>query len=1353
MTSANAPWLDDLEDDWVPQQVHPGQTNTKTSILGGSQHDRGRDNQGTALSSPRKQLSELGNNAINSRRSSLANEDQDKNATIISMDSVVRYDTVERKPSPGKKDATMAWKKRLVDGDLTYGDQTDLFGPSGLENLFQSPTKSPGSSPRRRKALATDKNDMPSSPPPWPPKLFKKQFNDFSIMPLSEPNESILATAPLDKVEDEHNSKYGNSTPESSHTMNTNQDQTNRKSSALTVASSEAFSPVYISKHTTADGNIGYTPLDSETARFLQKSSVINVEPEDQQWQTKSISIDDIVRGYGDDSDHSQDPSLPQVELTLPADLVSGTPPVERIGEFVTTHRGGLSAYGSFKARPLSPSDPESRRTSIQTVQHIGTVNRKPEASPVTMAPQEEKIAKSVELSPSKSLGSPLKLFGGYDTFTNRKLMNRLSQLEDDKIKMSEVSVNDIVPDMRSVPIMGDEHLPITTTNILERHQDNTNDDIEADIIFPSDDVSSCAGSPSPHVMPPGVISPQKFQATASETQAAESLGVKRKYSDRSTALPEGQTKSAVRPGSPEAPEWAVISTTNSPFKSPIPKRQRTLHELDLQMDRLAIGDHKVAQDAEDSVTSIPSAVILGEDPHYNRPWSELEQEDQFDYDTVNSKSKVTRLQTIREAIEETEIDGSIKLVSQAKAVANEVAAFTLDMTKGANENGERKKSITTQDFLNEAMQIMSIIRARGKPQSGLGSVEESNENSSTTTDTPQDEFDARSSVLRLSRPPSREGVTNCWRQRTLPDLDLEASNQLRKFKEKDDMDLLDATLQSLRLRGIQQDEMTEVDETLYEEDDEDEDEVKENQDEEEEEEEEIRINGPLNTVAEDVEEYVVKSYKTNESGPLSTGNTQGTNSSRRAENVATLGPEVVAHLIPKKVAGMTYDRNLGRWIKANRGDRKIAQGIIEDIEPASTITSDDDPFEEIPDLTVDEINEMRHFEAKLQQRAQVQKEHPLRQDYKPGHIRFSSQDDSTLADDSIQANLRGNYVAFKSSTLPSQGEQVETRATSWATEYRQLEPQQYRQHDPVLSKNISRGSIGIENENLNQATLEVIDHEASEIEELPPRQPQEIHQFPTFRQGRFNATTDEGEVSIIAELPDRRVMSVSVAVSRPLPVPISTLVPSNPQDDAHNYHNYQSMILSDLPDFTLAAIGQEAGPSERLLASNVAQHGQEIQNDRYALTLQSLVKSLTDVKSGELFWEDVQELCLRKQGLQTINNLEDLCMNVQRLDVSNNTLSHLLGTPRLVRWLNASYNCLTSLTAWQGLYNLQYLDISHNQLDSLTGLSCLVHLREVKASHNKIISIRGLDQIEGLLKLDLSNNQITLLDLSSSRW
>lgn len=63
---------------------------------------------------------------------------QSEPGTLRSRNTANMDGTVNRRAqssSPAKQQS-LAWKKRLVDGQLGYGDQTDLFGPSGLENIF-----------------------------------------------------------------------------------------------------------------------------------------------------------------------------------------------------------------------------------------------------------------------------------------------------------------------------------------------------------------------------------------------------------------------------------------------------------------------------------------------------------------------------------------------------------------------------------------------------------------------------------------------------------------------------------------------------------------------------------------------------------------------------------------------------------------------------------------------------------------------------------------------------------------------------------------------------------------------------------------------------------------------------------------------------------------------------------------------------------------------------------------------------------------------------------------------------------------------------------------------------------------
>jgi Leucine-rich repeat (LRR) protein len=248
----------------------------------------------------------------------------------------------------------------------------------------------------------------------------------------------------------------------------------------------------------------------------------------------------------------------------------------------------------------------------------------------------------------------------------------------------------------------------------------------------------------------------------------------------------------------------------------------------------------------------------------------------------------------------------------------------------------------------------------------------------------------------------------------------------------------------------------------------------------------------------------------------------------------------------------------------------------------------------------------------------------------------------------------------------------------------------------------------------------------------------------------RFQAEQrEESEVSFVANLPGERIVSVSVNVSRPVSnhPPAGQIVefpPSPTKEDA-------SFMFSDLPEFTISG-EEEERPSERQLATRLAQNAAAEVNDRYALAVKDLVKTLTDVHEAELYWEDVKTLDLHNRSLASLHGLSDFCGGVQCMNVSNNKLSHLDGAPIAIRMLSARSNQISNLTGWSHLANLQYLDISNNCLSDLNGLSELVHLREIRADDNKLTSLGAVYQMDGLLKLRLRNNKLTTVDFTNSR-
>ncbi|GAB7355966.1 hypothetical protein MBLNU459_g6598t1 [Dothideomycetes sp. NU459] len=1517
MSAQPCPWLEDLDDDWVqPAALPDAAAFTKPavscaddsacsgSVRNGRSRIPTRSSGAYSAASAAHNLDSLGptkrnRNPLAELSSSAGNAHQDasRSVSVASAASVVRYDTIERKSSPGKQQPTLEWKRRLVHGEVGYGDQTDLFGANGLENIFAAPAKqSPYADKQslRKPRLFKAHQFPPSSPPPWPsavdltaqstPARSGESAQDHLERVHEDgwggEEEDVSAVLPRDEedwqAEEEqdtteahgrdgeslsgatesqqcnHGEPQSGSVQDNSENIQLNSSpyslpvaagssvktaflhspnpphSANRTISGQTDFSGEAFSPVYISKHTTLTGQIDYATMDSHTMRQLERADQsgqdsdrhLDAAPDD-----GARLMDDVESQLLDDLLEDTLPTVP--EVSLPDNLPTGTPPIAALGRYVNLERGGLSAHGSFKNRPLSPSQSETMRSRLNAVQQSqqgsepdGSVLRGSARPPVNQADSMNRPGTPSKndtslLSPPKprSSASPLKLFGNYDTFTNNRLLRRLSQLEDqDQGAHSQTSVDEESRLDDSQNGSFEQSPPSTTlaqesTSQLDQHHEQRivsrlssfgegeldDHDFEADLSFPTGlDLDEPADllrseSPPPEVLPPGSRTPFRFHVEESSPAGRQSDNLKRKLSKRSTAKSKASMDLDLSGQDAHHESADVTQCTegkrprSSPSKAPTPKRRRTLVALHGELPGMGYGseiDVKITRPDdvlrrstdETKITSKPGQNMMR--PRNPTPSQRSREEVQAEVEdaTLEFLSSSPRLEAIKENLEFSDIPATSPYAEQAKAVAAEVAAFTLNISK-AESDGKRNRSITTQDFLDEAMHIMSLIRARGRPRSGLGSVEESDAEDLQEANLRPQDLERSPSPLRVSRPPSREGTSTGWRPRSQMQHDPRVASQLRKFQESDEIDLVETSIRSLRVEEPGEHHFSDeaiIAEGLA----------------------NIRINGPRpevnrNRGESDVSRKSGSPTKTHTSHPSidssAGGRTIGTSSTRKSDNVATLAPETVAHLIPEEVAGMTFDREKQRWVRL-RSSRKRS---YETPDPPSNITSDDDPFNEIPDLTVDEVKELTRVHG-LHTRSQ----HSFF-DQSPATLRTSLEDKGVTASaETVVARpvTRDNPTAppfnfssahSKYSAFASSRTQAETRATSWSNEELANMARSKQQHSQTTHQMHTATSANIPStfsdivENLDEESFssqdESLQLDDSVTEELPLPAPKQRQHQPwvqsspgsmycgaprqlslrrqTLNRGFMGAGQDQSEMSFVATLPDKRLVSLSVSVSRPppkAPGPSQELIlpSSSPaRVDATFY-------LSDLPDFTLHNIDEERS-SEKVLAKRVAQH---LASDRYGMAVQSLVKTLTDVEPDEPYWEDIKQLSLRERGLGSVHNLEDFCSRLEDLDLSSNDVAHLEGAPNSIRRLNVRSNALSSLTAWSHLMNLQYLDISNNSIDNLGGLCMLYHLRELRADDNQISSLDGIMGLDGLLKLSVRRNQLTNVDFDGGQ-
>lgn len=370
----------------------------------------------------------------------------------------------------------------------------------------------------------------------------------------------------------------------------------------------------------------------------------------------------------------------------------------------------------------------------------------------------------------------------------------------------------------------------------------------------------------------------------------------------------------------------------SSPVKDPYPKRRRTLQSLDNPSLEYDCPDENWTDLEEDLI--LPDGVErpmtsgsgqLRKIDQWRRTVSGRPMSRSSDRSNSHSHSRSqsqSRLsQTRHEAsgivFPDESITGQIEM---ADAIADELASFGGNIAKMANES--RKGSITTQDFLNEATKIMSIIRAKGKNKSTLSSVLESEAVQEETTHLSQ------SSIDDFERPPSRKN-NRALKAKNNPrlGLDLRVTSQLREFQDKDDLGLvLDSSVASLHLEtpaNVNDMTFTQEFESL---------------------------GSPAN--------IRILDHSNIQRKRKHSGTTEGegstnpfTQTSTSSGNRGFVQADKVSHLIPENVGLMKYDPEHHRWYKEQDSQGETPEKLEQFL--------DEDPFNSIDDLSVDELEEM----------------------------------------------------------------------------------------------------------------------------------------------------------------------------------------------------------------------------------------------------------------------------------------------------------------------------------------------------------------------------------------------------------
>ena len=1204
----------------------------------------------------------------------------------------------------------------------------------------------------------------------------------------------------------------------------------------------ENISPVYVSRQDTGDGRVEFAAIDISIRRLREEMEKLRLQQRNLSSSRSSDHRVDFAENIPGAKATLRD--MDEVtSLSLPDDLSMGTEAFAANGGFVSTHRGGYSNDGSFERRPFSPSllpdlDGPSLKIPSSSLKELAkssdmngdfaqTKSKTPSSQPQT--PRHEGDPSSNE--PPKSSGSPLKLFDKYDTFTNERLARRMSKFEETMNHGLTEDAELRSGDRISTPPPGPKMLRTrnqprhsgAAANIrriscfddgeLDDHQFSASE-LKGSMLAEQMSLESCV---SLEVERSYSCDPSRSQARTSRNGRRDRLGHRswslqrerrgaRNGTERTTKDLYGTDIVVEKAMGKRLPHSAVNGTAAKRRRSLCstvePEREQQFAAQGEVLASSLLGRKRKdarydgGQQAADPSTlarrqilrprglaQASSTGLLTRSTHQTHANGQSEKE------TQGFKGGIPLSKTASPAV-----DPPTQIV--AGALATVALNKVQDVTTGC-----RKASVTTSDFFNEAQQIMQLIRAKGRPKSSHATTEAASDDDvpvlaedSMLDDFTKDEFE---------RPPSREH-DKLSSLRAPAQKDARAVSHLRKYKDDEDLGLAlrsssgiiqatheDAELGTDALQrsigsgspgGMESDPPNvRIRESIH-------------PHEGEEQSSQTFSNAP----AVDEKQQNSRGFQT--SSGQSSSKSNPTISSHSSTNRMVIAPETVAHLLSDQMAGMVFDRQRQLWVK-----RKSSQvGCMDNTENTLREGTEDDLFGDIPDLSVNEMEELRlvkdavssvKSQASAKDKVFVRDQAPFatsrdevtRSSPKPADAFRPRTAEGKAIDVGDDSSAPSKYSHFASSG-PIPG----TRATSWGDdalplkadrmpEVAQVEhrdQQQDVEHEisildgrssPVSTRRKSRNArvvtvtfsspLSDEREIFNQFEDKYrSEDEGSEVQPSGSASTRTQRRlFPHIRssfgkagkrsfsrrQSFGNHSYTARPMSPLDEIDEGSLVHCPAADRQmSMEVAIKTPLPLSRSLMVAPTTEQRSNADYNLSPLPEFTVHQIDRPVDQDLGLLASKH-----QDKLSLAAQDLLRQLTDLSPYEPYWDDIRTIDLYDRVLKTLHPLDEFCGYVEELDASQNQISELNGIPKSVRSLNIRGNCLSDLAAWHAVYNLQYLDVSENQLTSLRGFHSLIHLRALKADQNNIENLDGIEGLDGLTSLSVSSNRLRAVD------
>ncbi|KAL4882599.1 hypothetical protein BJY04DRAFT_217095 [Aspergillus karnatakaensis] len=1283
--------------------------------------------------------------------------------------------TVQIRPKKEtSQQGTPEWRKRLVNGEIPGGDQRDLFAPIGLESVFKPP------SPSSPLADSTPIPRMKQPDDAWNFSMssaveHKGKSPGRMSRGSRESDRGIsakLVSRQGSRTEQQHRKQTTGPRIERSeieeqpdyllpHATGENGDSSDnaqmRSASGLEDLRNEDITPITFSRTNTVDGNGTTEIIKSALKQVTNKLERLHLAPEDRPMSRASDSVlhgqpSDVV----DDGAIEEDDLLDVTSHSLPQDLSMGTLDYRGRSAFASLQGDPYVDERSFHKNRLSPADfpshrlspfirPSSRIRSSPPFYQKSNARTDP---PTLPRPSSAHVGAPINKGDAMiSSGSPLKLFANHDTFTNNKLLRRMSQFEetlgeesdeDEPVSPSEearrkgenrslLSAKFDSWGERSSRRHDHTRSLDSQTPHINRFGEGQLDNFDFSDASPYDTNFLQTDSPEPNLAPPGyLLSAEKgfpnghaYRRTSGGSEAFNNvlLGQSPDGSYETGTVERRDAKPKFNPG------------PSSPIKDPTPKRRRTVMKFpgsllgdsavedsgatdDLSLLQRSLMQHGLKYDANEEIPLSASA------PRPRTPTP---------HQTGSFERKQSSPSRRAQPLEPSDNEyTSSPLIENVPGVVGR-----------PSKEGARKGSITTQDFLNEATKVMNLIRSKGTVKSGLSRVDETD----TEEDDGEEIYEEESTLEEFSRPPSREGVDlRKLREPQVPNQ--RVLSHLKKFQEQDEVEFgVTGSVTSLHLGGNNSDLQSEQ--------------------------RKRKLPGPPSTQEDDLYDFLrlntATSAKSLSSRSFPTGSSQGSHAK------GVLSSDIVAHLIPEQVNGLTYDRLKHQWVKEGQRKHRASQEGKD---------GDDDPFQDIPDLSVDELEEMTRTQSptspqKSRSSSQADKsdsQSPKRDEAggkEPGPV---SETVPGAPSDNLSSIQSGNGQS--TSSHPTSG----TRETSWGTDVpKSTTSSTDVEHEIELHEGRLSKPPHHQKDPNNRARVVTISFSSplvSQIEYSDDDSPSKLRKIAITSQAQAAALERSATKSFhyeqafkrrsISKIDERSEGTVeSTAESQSLiqksADSLDRVSTEGNIDESlvylqdHGLDTNYSFHLSPLPDFTVDQIDQPLHLDVSYVAQRTHPTSLRQAHGTFALATEDLVKHITEAEPYEPFWEHLRRLKLRDKGLVTLHKLSEFCPRLEELDVSENDIGQLSGVPSTLRSLTILHNRLSNLTAWGHLGNLQYLDISGNELENLDAVSGLIHLRELKADNNNIRNIEGVFGLNGLLSLKLGGNCLESLDFEAA--